>query len=628
MKSALLGLFLIALLASFLLAEPTKTKEEAIDEALAYLKMTRGDLTFHITGANQDSFRLSIVNYLMNHIDETADTVLSFGKQLNENSPFEGAMQLYSLFGYHLEKPVIKSSGESYPWKGHTGIPPRVQEALTILYDSIREANLKVKESLWGIDSSAVETLFTYPEEIIRHQDDLQENVSLEERYRKSREFKSLESRFFDISTEVNKEKLAEAVLLVLWAASYADSALASFNGNSYSYPSGDSIPAEAASGDVIFFAETGIGDVVVGGPGKTYYKKPFAVIIDIGGDDEYSFDTPSSPGKSSVIVDISGNDIYRANSPFSLAGGLLSVSILVDIQGNDTYRTGNFSLGCGILGGGILIDNAGDDIYVGSGFTQGAGCLGVGMLYDFSGNDHFRAGIMAQGFGFTGGAGILSDRVGFDVYEVEPTYRDRSFFDKHYISLSQGFALGVKGKYSGGIGLLIDGGGDDLYRADILAQGGAYYYSLGGLVDLAGNDRYIGFQWCQASANHMTVSSLVDMEGDDGYFSHRFSQGYGNDYAAGYLWDISGNDNYSVWDISQAAGSRRGFGFLVDENGDDSYLLKSSDSSASFGEVEQQLDGIGIFVDIAGDDSFAEGWRKEGVFSSGNMNIGIDFDE
>ena len=628
MKSALSGLLLIVLLASFLSAEPPKTKEEGIDEALAYLKMTEDDLTFHITGANQDSFRLNIVNYLMNHIDETADTVFSLGKQLNENSPFEKAVRLYSLLGYHLEKPVIKSAVESYPWKGHRDIPPRIQEALTILYDAIHEANLKVKESLWGIDSSAVETLFTYPEEIIRHQDDLQENISLEERYRKSREFKSLESHFFDISTEVNKEKLAEAVLLVFRAASYVDSALASFNGSNSSYSSGDSVPAEAVSGDVMFFAKTDIGDVVVGGAGKTYYRKPFAVIIDIGGDDEYSFDNPFPPGKSSVIVDISGNDIYRTNSSFSLAGGLLSASVLVDIQGDDIYRAGNFSLGCGILGGGILVDNAGDDIYAGGGFTQGAGCLGVGMLCDFSGNDHFRAGIMAQGFGFTGGAGILSDRVGFDIYEVEPTYRDRSFFDKHYISLSQGFALGVKGEYSGGIGLLVDGGGDDLYRADIFAQGGAYYYSLGGLIDLAGNDRYVGFQWCQASANHMAVSSLVDMKGDDGYFSHRFSQGYGNDYAAGYLWDISGNDNYSVWDISQATGSRRGFGFLVDEKGDDTYLLKSSDFSASFGEVGQRFDGVGIFIDMAGDDSFAGKWRKEGIFSSGNMNIGIDFDE
>jgi hypothetical protein len=55
---------------------------------------------------------------------------------------------------------------------------------------------------------------------------------------------------------------------------------------------------------------------------------------------------------------------------------------------------------------------------------------------------------------------------------------------------MCQGYGLGLRPYYAGGIGLIIEGEGNDIYNTDIFGQGGAYWYSLGAIVDKSGHDK------------------------------------------------------------------------------------------------------------------------------------------
>jgi hypothetical protein len=357
---------------------------------------------------------------------------------------------------------------------------------------------------------------------------------------------------------------------------------------------------------DLIFRLETSIGEIIIGGYGSSRYEGSPAIIIDLGGNDEYCLSAnPSSEFGSSVIIDLAGNDVYNSASDYTYGSGFLGSGILVDVSGDDTYLTRNFSLGSGLFGTGLLIDEQGNDKYFGDTFTMGAGCFGMGGLIDLSGSDQYSAALYAQGFGFTGGMGILIDSSGNDSYFAGGKYKDILRYKDHYISLSQGFAYGLRPIMSGGIGILYDIAGNDLYTSDIFGQGSSYWWSLGTLMDQEGNDKYVSYQYAQGAGTHLTLGVLEDSSGDDIYISHGVSQGCGHDLALGLLLDRSGNDNYVTYDLSQGAGSADGFGILIDEVGNDGYYVGKSNNTQGFGDPRRDYGSIGIILDLSGKDNY-----------------------
>jgi len=200
--------------------------------------------------------------------------------------------------------------------------------------------------------------------------------------------------------------------------------------------------------------------------------------------------------------------------------------------------------------------------------------------------------------------------------------------------------------EYAGG--LVIDLGGDDLYRGNIASSvlgehnisvvidfaGDDSYRSedgylvngslgIGMLFDLSGNDQYYAGQAGVASSCYGT-SLLYDRSGDDSYVTRSaFSQGAAH-LGASLLVDLEGDDVYCSSGGSQGYGGTLGVGLLLDMEGDDRYNLEND--SVSFvqgsgrGRWAEASDGhslgggIGIFVDAAGADIYYAGSFSQGA--------------
>ncbi|UCD94231.1 MAG: hypothetical protein JSU69_10785, partial [Candidatus Zixiibacteriota bacterium] len=296
--------------------------------------------------------------------------------------------------------------------------------------------------------------------------------------------------------------------------------------------------------------------DWAVGGTGDDRYEGDYYFIIDFGGDDRYELSYDPLHPHGTIIIDISGNDIYSGKTDFTVGSGCLSVGLLYDFSGDDIYSGASFSCGSGYFGLGLVYDGGGNDKYYGDTHTQGAGTFGAGILLGAGGGDIYSGALYAQGFGMTEGFGLIADYDGNDNYFAGAKYKDVLRYDDHYISLSQGFAYGIRPYMSGGIGGIVDFKGNDNYISDIFGQGASYWWALGMIYDSSGNDQYISYQYAQGSGTHMSVGILLDGDGDDFYRGKGLMQGCGHDYACGLILDRNGNDIYQADDLSQAAGS------------------------------------------------------------------------
>lgn len=388
--------------------------------------------------------------------------------------------------------------------------------------------------------------------------------------------------------------------------------------------------------GDFYYYSDKNGIRIAIGGEGKNIYTGDFDFIIDLGGDDVYNIDRPplNKGGQGGVfskgfscIIDMKGNDYYTTSSDFALAGGLFSSSFVFDKEGDDIYESkGAGNLGAAIGGLGLLYDEKGNDTYKGITFSIGAGCFGVGLLVDREGNDFYIANSYSQGFGMTQGVGAIVDNKGNDSYLIDSRSLDIGRYNDHYISMCQGYGLGLRPFYAGGIGLIIEGEGNDIYNTDIFGQGGAYWYSLGAIVDKSGHDKYNGYQYSQGAGIHLAVGLLKDYDGWDFYQSNGVSQGCGHDFGYGMLWDVKGNDNYSSYSLSQGAGNADGIGVLIDESGVDGYLNKYPSNTRGYGNPRREYGSIGVFLDVSGEDYYSQPGYDSTFINSSTWGVFNDY--
>lgn len=364
------------------------------------------------------------------------------------------------------------------------------------------------------------------------------------------------------------------------------------------------------------FSWDTPAGRVVLnGGQNDVYPPGSYLLILDAGGDDTYAtaasatYNTPVS-----IVIDRAGHDRYASAEPGAIACGCLGYAFLLDAAGNDRYVTNAAGLGTGVFGTGILIDRAGNDSYQSRLLGQGAGVMGIGILNDLSGNDSYQCALQAQGFGGPRGFGALIDGTGNDRYVADDTKIDNPSPQTaaHNTSLAQGCGFGRRAhpgdghSLAGGIGLLVDGQGDDQYQAGVFGQGVAYWYALGLLVDFSGNDTYEGVWYNQGAAAHYAVAALVDLAGNDRYrATMNQSQGHGRDFSTGWLHDRGGDDTYTCGGTAQGSSNMNGLGFLWDEDGNDTYDAPPDISFGYAGDGRPESSGLGVFLDAGGDDRF-----------------------
>jgi hypothetical protein len=352
--------------------------------------------------------------------------------------------------------------------------------------------------------------------------------------------------------------------------------------------------------GPILYEAMSPIGKVIVGGEGPNVYTEDAALILDLGGDDLYLNNAGGTrPGMPiALVIDWGGNNRYISKENFSQGAGLLGGGFLIDLGGNDTFISRDGSQGAGFWGLGFLYHGDGNGVFSARKFSQGTGQMGIGMLVNRKGDTKYLCSYGGQGLGLFGGAGILFDEAGNDFYQLgglEPDFRDPSASTQ---SMGQGFGLGErpekdKNGVPGGIGMLIDGSGDDTYIADYFAQGASYYYGLGIMDDRAGNDQYISGRYSQGAGIHSSVGVLLDRAGNDFYYSSfGVGQGMGHDYGVGFFEDDGGEDHYQGGSLVQGAATNGGLGIFIDLTGNREHSFVSEGQAYVEGEK-----GIGISI-------------------------------
>ena len=602
----------------------------AVDEALIAIKMRESDLS--VLSLMFDPFRLSIVDSCMDRPLEMPAFLDSVGMRFT--NPDADLVQLFGeasgIMDLHPERPVMKSADEEYAWKDKKEIPVRLREALDIIFAAFEGAAVDFEAAFSEIDSFQMDTIETFgTSHLLRDgESDIDSKAgesTLEELDDAELEDEKRVERLFNITAEVDRERLAAAAMTILNAALAAEDKV---DGLTAKTNGGIDVPDSIASGDVIYWCETKRGPVAIGGPGRTIYSGRFAAVIDLGGDDIYlgAAGGADTNVPFAVCIDLGGDDTYSSREQFAFGSGGVGVGILIDSKGDDLYRSGDFGIGSGCYGTGILIDREGDDIYSGDIASQGAAFMGFGFLFDREGNDSYSARLFSQGFGYVGGFGMIADFDGNDSYIVQGAYVDRLRYADHHLSLSQGFGYGNRPDWSGGIGLLLDRAGNDIYIADIFGQGSSYWFALGGLWDGAGNDAYSAYQYSQGAATHLCAGILLDKSGGDNYVAHGVSQGCGHDLSVGYLLDLEGDDNYVVSDLSQGAGNANGVGIFIDVAGDDGYVNKKEYNVQGYGSWRRDFGSTGIMLDLGGSDKYSGKGDDSSWWSSGKYGIGIDF--
>jgi hypothetical protein len=348
-------------------------------------------------------------------------------------------------------------------------------------------------------------------------------------------------------------------------------------------------------------------------------------LIIDVGGDDIYENAAANVDFRNwiSILIDVAGNDTYNANEETvgSFGAGIFGYGFLLDLAGDDTYSAQNVTQGAGICGVGMLLDYGGRDSYDAYVCGQGSGVFGQGILSDIGGDDSYHMFQLGQGFGFTKGIGILVDSLGNDKYIADDSIIDfpASQSKEHNSNLCQGVGFGKRADFidghswGGGIGILIDGSGADLYSAGLFAQGCAYWYSIGVLSDVAGDDIYDGIWYVQGSGAHFGLGVLLESGGNDRYTAEmNMAQGAGHDFTLGMLIEESGNDIYNAPNLSLGGGNANGFGIFWDKSGDDAYNVAAATTLgranvASRGSLRDHIPCLGLFLDTGGNDTYPQ---------------------
>jgi len=267
--------------------------------------------------------------------------------------------------------------------------------------------------------------------------------------------------------------------------------------------------------------------------------------------------------GGLGLLFDASGNDRYTSHGFAIGFGGPSGVGAVVDVRGDDQYQCGDkipsaynsqdapnakpgdplfqydcFGFGTGsgtrvlskrsewqeqsLAGGwGILLDLEGQDHYDSANFSQGHGYFfGTGLMIDLQGDDQFKAARYGQGSSAHYGVSVFIDRQGADRYGSNgPFYNGGAAWD-HSVSLMVdsgngndqydfGASTGLGTADHTGLGLFIDEGGSDVYRAK-LGFGRATEQGLAGFFDNGGKDRYQQHEPAESSDAIQADSKII----------------------------------------------------------------------------------------------------------------------
>ncbi len=364
-----------------------------------------------------------------------------------------------------------------------------------------------------------------------------------------------------------------------------------------------------------VSFAVSGIPVEICGMGDDDHKSLATGLCIDLGGRNRYSGRYGAGIGYASVLIDF-GNGTKADFLDAGGGAGVLGIGIAHFLGVRPDLYGKALCYGAGAGGVGIAVLNQAGRVESRS-LGQGFGIAGFGALVLGTGSDNLKLGYLGQGAGMLGGTGWLVNLGGNDRYRVGGLVPD-SVNAGGFLCRAQGYA----GLMPGGVGLLTDLDGDDLYEGGTDVQASARTFGVGSLLDAKGNDTYLGMAHGQGSATHEGVAALFDLSGDETYIMRKGScHASATDRSVAVLFDRAGDDLFAARDSRPALAQEGSVAIFFDGEGADRYA-----GPVGVGSLVNGRPGVALFVNVGGDDAFAQGPLPGSAYSSGQLGVAASF--
>jgi len=320
-------------------------------------------------------------------------------------------------------------------------------------------------------------------------------------------------------------------------------------------YPDTGDVVVAGVSGRVVAKIDTPAGAIVIGGKEPNTYNLDamgdVALVIALGGGNTYYDGAVSINRPLLVNINLGGQNVYRSTKPGVQAGAILGVSMIVNAEGGNRYEAADLAQASAIGGVGIIVEFGGDNTYRGVRRVQAQAIGGLGIIISHGAGNNYHAGMWGQGLGGPLGFGIIDDIGGHDHYYLGGLYVNSYKPETPgYEGFGQGVGGGIRQVADGGIGMLLNGGGHNVYEFDYLSHGGGYWCGLGFARDFGGYSQRL-----------IARKSFYGGERTETLFQ-RFGCGWGCHYALGFCFDDGGHSTFEgsimgsgmAWDCSVGA--------------------------------------------------------------------------
>lgn len=273
-----------------------------------------------------------------------------------------------------------------------------------------------------------------------------------------------------------------------------------------------------------------------------------------------------------------------------------------------------------------LVLDVGGDDDYE---FLPRSDGHRISVLLDHGGNDRYITQAPgADPSSATLGYGILWDTEGDDIYQGTQQAQASALL---------------------GAALLVDGGGNNQFVASSHAQA----HAIGGLAVLLsspGHDQFTAQTHAQGSAGPQGVAVLLDPAGNDRYTLNNtpllrpspqlpdrntsMGQGAGRGIRAdtsdgrsaaggiGMLIDLAGDDHYEAQVFAQGVGYQEGLGILVDDAGNDHF------EAAWYAMGSGAHKGAGVLLKRGGGNDSYQASQSMALGAAHDFSVGVFLDE
>ena len=273
-----------------------------------------------------------------------------------------------------------------------------------------------------------------------------------------------------------------------------------------------------------------------------------------------------------------------------------------------------------------LVLDVGGDDQYE---FLAPGDNHRISVVVDHLGNDRYVSSAAgADPSSATLGFGILWDTEGNDDYQGGQQAQASVLLGAALLVDGGGTNQFTASAHSqahaiGGLAVLLSGAGDDQFTAQTHSQGSAGPQGVALLIDPAGNDRYTLSNTPLMRPSPQLPDRNTSMgQGAGRGWRGEFADGRSAAGGIGILLDLAGDDRYTAQVFAQGVGYHEGLGMLVDDGGNDRF------QAAWYVMGAGVHNAAGILLKRGNGDDTYEASHEIAIGAANDLSVGIFVDE